>query len=1032
MFLRWTRTVRFSGVVGLALTCGLLASLPSSQTNSQASFAAPPLLSVAGSEVGLTGFFSMAKGDFNGDGIPDFAVAGFACSNGPGLPADSVAVYLGNGDGTLKAPVYYAAGRCPYQVVVGHVRAQGTPEDLVVVDAGVGNNVTVLLGNGDGTFQTPITAASFVGSITAAAIGDFNGDGKPDIAVSAWGGSGATGGNLQTLAILLGNGNGTFAPPVFYQSVINPYGIAVGDFNKDGKLDVILQNPEALAVSLGNGDGTFLPGYVVLTEPTTLVSVTPPGPILNGLLSFALGDFNEDGNLDIAAQEDGERIDILLGTGTGTFSPPVTYLNNQHQSGHGGGQIAAARLKNGGHVDLVVSTGYGTTLGIFRGNGDGTFQSPQLYPLPQYNDAGLLVADLNNDGPPDIVTGTMGGRGLSPNFLTVLLNNGNGDFGTPPPLFSIIAPYNRVTTTNAIGIALADLTGNGKLDAITTNWGIPIEPLTNGQFPMPPTIDPNNQTIDTHGSISVLAGNGDGTFQAEQQYFVGGRPIATQTADLTGDGKIDIVVVNAFDNQLSILKGNGNRTYQPAISIPVGKNPTSLALADVNGDGKPDIVVTNLVDNNISVLINQSTPGNISFKAPVTYAVGTYPAGIVARDFNHDGKIDIAVVNSGNFFGASKDTTLSTLTGNGDGTFQPAVTQILWGGYNGSGGDAIAAADFGTGQIDLVVANFAFNEVMNVRGHGDGTFTPAGTYKVGSGPEAIVAVDFDRDGKIDIAVNNLNDNTVTLLRGNGDGTFVPAADRSDDTTRPFGFATWGYPAFMAAGDLNGDGKPEIVTTHLFESAITVLRNTTIPPVQLINIVSRKIHGGAGTFDVDLTIGSAIECRSGGSNGDYTLVFKFAAPLASVGSASVASGTGTVRSSAIGNDTHQYIVNLTGVINAQTLTVNLSNVADASGNFSSAVSGSMRLLVGDTTGNGLVNSSDIAQTQSQSGQAVTASNFREDVTVNGVINSSDIALVQSKSGTAMPTSAPVTAPLQPSSQVSSPRHSKTSGDSRRPR
>ena len=118
-------------------------------------------------------------------------------------------------------------------------------------------------------------------------------------------------------------------------------------------------------------------------------------------------------------------------------------------------------------------------------------------------------------------------------------------------------------------------------------------------------------------------------------------------------------------------------------------------------------------------------------------------------------------------------------------------------------------------------------------------------------------------------------------------------------------------------------------------------------------------------------------------------------------ASVTGGTGNVTSSAIGSDPHQYIVNLTGVTNAQTLTINLSNVADSAGSFSPSVSTSMNVLIGDTNGNRVVNSSDIAQTQSQSGEAVNSINFREDVTVSGSINSSDIALVQSKSGTGLP-------------------------------
>ncbi|MEY2487516.1 MAG: hypothetical protein QOH39_3164 [Verrucomicrobiota bacterium] len=790
--------------------------------------------------MGIAGLFSMAKGDFNHDGHPDFAVVGFACANGL---SDSVAVYLGKGDGTFAAPVEYAAGACAYQVVTGRLRGPNAPEDLVIVNEGFGAlGIAILKGNGDGTFQAPVTIST-PSTPTAAVVADFNGDGKADIAVALFGGSGQNGGNLQSLGILLGHGDGTFDAPVFYQSLNNPYGIEVGDFNNDGKMDIIMRSPDTLELSLGNGDGTFLPGYVVLAEPATLISVTPPGPILAGLVSFTIADFNDDGNLDIAAEEDGERIDILLGTGTGTFLPPVTYLNNQHQTGFGGGQIAAAQLTTSGPVDLVVSTGYGTTLGIFRGNGDGTFQSPQLYPLPQYDDEGLIIADVNGDGLPDIISGTQGGRGGTPNFLTVLLNDGNGSFGTPPPLFSVKSLPGDRPATNAVGITLADLTKNGKLDAVVTDWDTPIEPLTNGQFPVPPAIDPANQTIDTHGTISVLPGNGDGSFATAQQYFVGGRPIAVQTAELTGDGKVDIVVVNAFDNMLSILKGNGDRTFQPAISVPVGTNPTSLALDDFDGDGKIDIAVTNLVDNTVSVLINQSTPGTISFKTAVNYPVGVYPAGVVTGDFNHDGKVDLAVLNSGDFFTVNA-TTLSILLGDGQGTFAPAATQQLWKGY---GGDAIVAGDFGRGEIDLAVAHFGNGELMVLHGQGNGHFTAGPIYNVGSGPEGIVAADFNRDGRVDLAVNGLNDCTVALLVGNGDGTFVSAAEKSDDAARPFGFATWGYPAYIAAGDLNGDGKPEIVTTHLFEAAIAVLHNSTLTADEInkllkITAITRLANG----------------------------------------------------------------------------------------------------------------------------------------------------------------------------------------------
>ena len=184
---------------------------------------------------------------------------------------------------------------------------------------------------------------------------------------------------------------------------------------------------------------------------------------------------------------------------------------------------------------------------------------------------------------------------------------------------------------------------------------------------------------------------------------------------------------------------------------------------------------------------------------------------------------------------------------------------------------------------------------------------------------------------------------------------------------------------------------------------------TPPPVTLTVVVSRKGHGNAGTFDITLDCAPCaglappgVECRSGGSNGDYTMVFSFSNTLTSVGGAKVTNGTGSVSSSGIDSDDgHNYIVNLTSVANAQVITVTLTDVYDSAGNGSSTVSDTMRVLVGDTNSDTFVNSADISQTKSQSGQAVTSSNFREDLNGDGFINSADISLVKSRSGTALP-------------------------------
>jgi hypothetical protein len=185
-----------------------------------------------------------------------------------------------------------------------------------------------------------------------------------------------------------------------------------------------------------------------------------------------------------------------------------------------------------------------------------------------------------------------------------------------------------------------------------------------------------------------------------------------------------------------------------------------------------------------------------------------------------------------------------------------------------------------------------------------------------------------------------------------------------------------------------------------------------PPVQVLSIVSRKIHGAgvnAPHFDIALPVNLApgalpgIECRvagaTGTANSDHQLVFSFTNPLQSVGSAAVTSGTGSVSSTAInGTD---YIVNLSGVTNAQKVTVTLSDISDQAGNNSASLAVTMGVLLGDSTATGTVNSSDVSQVKGQSGAGVTNANFRTDVTASGQINASDVSTVKSQSGTALP-------------------------------
>ena len=959
--------------------------MSATQTN-RPSFNSPPSYSVSGNNVGKSGMYAMVHADFNGDGIPDLASVGFYCAR----PSQgTAAIFLGKGDGTFSEPLYTPAGQCPGVIHTAKLRGPNAPNDLLTIDA-VGNKLWIMLGNGDGTFGAPIQLNPGFG-VNDVTVADFNEDGKPDLAIAI--------ANIGSpVVIMLGNGDGTFQPGTPQSLAGAVWEISTGKFTATGHTDLLMRFEDGVYVSRGLGNGTFLPSELIWQEPNTIIAATPPGHIANGLQDLAVADFNHDGNLDIAIDSFGSRVDILLGTGTGAFVPaPIpTYLTTDNQTGFGGGMIEAADLRGTGNADLVMSTGYAATTVIMYSNGDGTFQTPVTYPAPEFDDAVVAVADFNNDGRPDIVIASEGGESAGdPNFITVMLNK-QGGFDPPPSQFVVTSPADQAQAENPIGVALGDLNGDGKLDLVVSLWGGNFGPIIDGKIPNPPHVNPQTGQVTSQGSLAVLLGNGDGSFGAPHYFLVGTRPIAPKIVDLTGDGKKDIVVANAVTNTISLLKGNGDGTFQTAIDLPSGTAPNTLAIADVNGDGKPDIISTNNGDQTAGVYLNNSTPGSLNFAGQVTYPVGLYPSGLALRDLNGDGKIDIVVLNNGDVFTPSSPTTVNVLLNNGDGTFSVQPPQTVW---NFNGGDALAVGDFsGTGRLDLAVANFSSNKLRILRGNGDGTFTPAESYEIGEGAEDIKAIDLNGDGILDLVTCNLNDDTITVLPGKGDGTFVPAVDTTSDNPVPYGVSAFGYPTFLDFGDLNGDGKADLVTGNIFNRTVTVLRNTTALPLRLLNVLSRKIHGAAGTFDLDLA--TADECRSGGTSGDYTLVFKFSNPLASVGGINV-TGTGMVKSSSIGSDPHEFIVELTGVADAQVLGVDLANVSDTSGNVSATVSGLLPVLIGDTNRDHFTDAIDASQTKSQAGAAVTGANFREDVNVDGFIDAIDVSLVKSKSGTALP-------------------------------
>ncbi len=306
----------------------------------------------------------------------------------------------------------------------------------------------------------------------------------------------------------------------------------------------------------------------------------------------------------------------------------------------------------------------------------------------------------------------------------------------------------------------------------------------------------------TQFSASILPGEFPRT-----DYATGTAPDAVISADFTADGKVDLATANFTANTVSILLGNGDGTFAAHADVAVGHGPTALVPADFNADGKTDLAVTNQTDGTVSILLGN---GDGTFAAPATLTLptGALPAAILAGNFTNSGHLDLAVVNSGT-------NSVSIFLGNGDGTFTAAPTPTL---TTGTTPVAIASGDFNAdGHLDLAVVNQADNTVSIFLGNGDGTFKPGVTYATGTKPSGIAVADFNSDARPDLVVTNQTDGTVSVLLGNGDGTFG-AGTATNVGTGPIGIvegdlAGNGLPAVAVANSgsnsltvLEGNGQ----------------------------------------------------------------------------------------------------------------------------------------------------------------------------------------------------------------------------------
>lgn len=306
----------------------------------------------------------VAAADFNSDGKLDVVT----CGN-----ANNIWVLLGNGDGTFQPAATYTAGTIhPDAVVLGDFNGDGKTDILVV-----NNDSTVLLNNGDGTFQTQVVTSPTTNAPGAVAVGDFNGDGKADIAVPVV----VPQHGDSAVAILLGNGDGTFQSPIQSNGYApTPSAIQVADFDEDGKLDISWENYSGgIEVFLGNGNGTVQPPLSTDTEV--------------GVFYLTVADFNNDGIPDLAISSY-ESIDVFLGKGDGTFGTGTEMLTPVSC-----GALLVGDFNGDGIPDLGCYRGGVNEFSILLGKGDGTFQQLLEYNIP--GDA-IAAGDFNGDGRLDL------------------------------------------------------------------------------------------------------------------------------------------------------------------------------------------------------------------------------------------------------------------------------------------------------------------------------------------------------------------------------------------------------------------------------------------------------------------------------------------------------------------------------------------------------------------------------------------------------------------------------------------------------